>query len=104
MLSANKELQWDAAIEKYAAKLRAGIAEPFVASRSEEAVVQDLTQTREAVERGQRLEGAVKRVTEAIDRIPPVLLRVVAQETGQDARAKRPDPEVQRDEPAVGRR
>jgi len=64
-----------------------GVEEPFVASRSEEAIIRDLTQPREAVERGQRLEGAVERVTSAIERIPPVLLRVVAQETGQDLRA-----------------
>ncbi|HEY4670221.1 MAG TPA: hypothetical protein VIH05_10645 [Tepidiformaceae bacterium] len=63
-----------------------GIEEPFVASRSEEAIIRDLTRPREAVERGERLEGAVERVTSAIDRIPPVLLRVVAQETGQDLR------------------
>lgn len=61
-----------------------GIDEPFVASRSEEAIIRDLTRPREAVERGERLEGAVERVTSAIERIPPVLLRVVAQETGQD--------------------
>jgi hypothetical protein len=64
-----------------------GVEEPFVASRSEEAIIRDLTRPREAVERGQRLEGAVERVTSAIERIPPVLLRVVAQETGQDLKS-----------------
>lgn len=64
-----------------------GVPEPLVASRSEESLLRDLTQPRTVVDRGRRLEGAVERVTQAIDQIPPVLLRVVAQETGQDLRA-----------------
>lgn len=64
-----------------------GLPEPLVASRSEESLLRDLTQPRETISRVQRLEGAVERVAATIDRIPPVLLRVVAQETGQDLRA-----------------
>src|SRR5690242_10206882 len=61
-----------------------GLPEPLIASRSEEAILRDLTRPRTAVERGARLEGAVARVTNAIDHIPAVLLRVVEEETGED--------------------
>lgn len=64
-----------------------GLPDPFVASRSEEAVLRDLTHPRETLARTRKLETAVERVAESIERVPPVLLRVVAQETGMDLRS-----------------
>jgi hypothetical protein len=61
-----------------------GLADPLIASRSEEAVVRDLTEPRTMVDRVRGLETAVKRVTDSIEHVPPVLLRVIAQETGLD--------------------
>jgi hypothetical protein len=61
-----------------------GIEEPFVGSRSDEVIVRDITQPRELLEREKRLEAALDAVAAAIERIPPVLRRVVQQETGQD--------------------
>lgn len=61
-----------------------GLPEPLVASRSEDAIIRDLTQSRGMAERARRLESAVERVADSIERIPPVLLRVLAQETGED--------------------
>ena len=82
-----------------------GLPEPLVASRSEESLLRDLTRPRETVNRVQRLEGAVERVASSIDRIPPVLLRVVAQETGQDLRAVASEArDVVDGQPAEGRR
>lgn|GEM_PF-300659 len=64
-----------------------GVPEPFVASRTEEVIVRDLVSPRDLAERTRRLENAVERVVESIDRVPPVLLRVVAQETGLDLKS-----------------
>ncbi|MGE5596492.1 MAG: hypothetical protein ACM3S1_10725 [Hyphomicrobiales bacterium] len=64
-----------------------GIAEPLVASRSEEVIVRDLTAPRELADRTRVLESALERMTDSIDRVPPVLLRVVAQETGLDLKS-----------------
>jgi hypothetical protein len=63
-----------------------GLPEPLVASRTEESLLRDLTGSRELAERARRLEGAVTLVADSIERIPPVLLRLVAQETGKDLR------------------
>lgn len=64
-----------------------GVPQPFVASRSEEAVLRDLTEPRAVADRTRRLESAVARVADTVDRVPPVLLRVLTQETGLDLRA-----------------
>ena len=61
-----------------------GLGEPFLASRSDEVILRDLTQPRDFVERERRLEAALDAVAAAMERIPPVLLRVLQQETGQD--------------------
>lgn len=63
------------------------LPEPLIASRSEESLLRDITLPREMADRMRKLESGVERLTDAIDRVPPVLLRVVAQETGQDLRA-----------------
>lgn len=64
-----------------------GVSDPFIASRSEESLLRDITLPRASVDRARKLESALERMTDVIDRVPPVLLRVVAQETGQDLRA-----------------
>ncbi len=64
-----------------------GVPEPFIASRTEEVIVRDMISPRELVDRTRKLESAVERVADSIDRVPPVLLRVVAQETGLDLKS-----------------
>jgi hypothetical protein len=61
-----------------------GVDLPFVASRSDEVIVRDLAQSAGLVEREKRLAVALDTVAMAVERIPPVLRRVVQQETGQD--------------------
>jgi hypothetical protein len=64
-----------------------GVEDPFVGSRSDEVIVRDLTQPRELVEREARLAATLEAVALAIEGVPPVLLRVVQQETGEDLAA-----------------
>ena len=61
-----------------------GLAEPLIGSRSEEVILRDLTHPRDALARERRLEAALDAVTSAVGRVPPMLLRVVRQETGLD--------------------
>jgi hypothetical protein len=61
-----------------------GIAEPFIASRSEEAITRDLVAPGDESLRAEQLAGALERLTEAAESLPPVLQRVVHQETGRD--------------------
>jgi hypothetical protein len=63
-----------------------GIPEPLVASRSEDALLRSLGSLNGA-SRQDKLQGALQRMTSAVDRIPPVLLRVVEQETGEDLKS-----------------
>lgn len=63
-----------------------GLPEPLVASRSEDALLRSLGAT-DGASRQALLQGALLRMTAAVDRIPPVLLRVVEQETGEDLKA-----------------
>lgn len=61
-----------------------GAEEPFIGSRSDEVIVRDLTQAADHAEHETRLAAALDAVAMAVERIPPVLRRVVQQETGQD--------------------
>ncbi len=63
-----------------------GLPEPLVASRSEEALLRSLG-AMDGASRQALLQGALLRMTAAVDRIPPVLLRVVEQETGEDLKS-----------------
>ena len=63
-----------------------GLPEPLVASRSEDALLRSLGAT-DGASRQALLQGALQRMTAAVDRIPPVLLRVVEQETGEDLKS-----------------
>ena len=63
-----------------------GLPEPLVASRSEDALLRSLGAV-DGTARAALLQGALQRMTDAVDRIPPVLLRVVEQETGEDLRS-----------------
>jgi hypothetical protein len=63
-----------------------GLPEPLVASRSEDALLRALGAT-DGASRQALLQGALQRMTAAVDRIPPVLLRVVEQETGEDLKS-----------------
>jgi hypothetical protein len=63
-----------------------GLPEPLVASRSEEALLRSLVAL-DGAGRQAQLQGALQRVTAAVERIPPVLLRVVEQETGEDLKS-----------------
>ena len=61
-----------------------GLADPLVGSRSEGAVVDDLVTPAEDAARMRDLRHALERVTEALEAVPPVLRRVLDQETGID--------------------
>jgi hypothetical protein len=63
-----------------------GLPEPLVASRSEDALLRSLGAA-DGASRQALLHGTLQRMTAAVDRIPPVLLRVVEQETGEDLRS-----------------
>lgn len=64
-----------------------GLPEPFIASRSEEALLRSLVVREDGAESKAALKGMLERMTLAVDHIPPVLLRVVQQETGEDLKS-----------------
>src|SRR5690606_38123239 len=61
-----------------------GVPEPFVASRSEEAITRDLVAPGDGSVRAEQLASVLERLVDAAEMLPPVLLRVVQQETGED--------------------
>jgi hypothetical protein len=61
-----------------------GLAEPLVASRSEGALVDDLVTPAEEAARMRQLRSTLTSVVNALQAVPPVLRRVVEQETGVD--------------------
>jgi hypothetical protein len=61
-----------------------GLAEPIVGSRSEAAVVDDLVTPAEEAARMRRLRDTLERTAAALEAVPPVLRRVIDQETGID--------------------
>lgn len=61
-----------------------GLPDPVVGSRSEAAVVDDLVTPAEEAARMRQVRGALERTATALESVPPVLRRVVEQETGID--------------------
>lgn len=61
-----------------------GLPEPVVGSRSEGAVVDDLVTPAEEAARMRHLRTALERTATALESVPPVLRRVIEQETGID--------------------
>jgi hypothetical protein len=58
-----------------------GIAEPLVASRSDGALVDDLVTPAEEAARMRELRSMLARVADALEAIPPVLRRVIREES-----------------------
>lgn len=61
-----------------------GLPEPMVASRSDEALSRELVSPADQAERLQELTAVLGRVAGALESVPPVLLRVLEEETGHD--------------------
>ncbi len=61
-----------------------GLPESMVASRSEDALVKDLVAPADQITRVHELTAALDRLTGAVEDVPPVLLRVLEEETGHD--------------------
>jgi hypothetical protein len=61
-----------------------GLPEPLVGSRSEGAVVDDLVTPAEEAARMRVLRSALEHTATALESVPPVLRRVIDQETGID--------------------
>jgi hypothetical protein len=61
-----------------------GLPEPMVASRTEEALVKDLVAPADQMTRLHELTVALERLAAATQDVPPVLLRVLEEETGHD--------------------
>jgi hypothetical protein len=62
-----------------------GVPTPLVGSRSEQTVARDLVAApTDEVDLSREVFAALERVTDALEQVPSVLLRVVEQETGLD--------------------
>jgi hypothetical protein len=61
-----------------------GLPEPIVGSRSEASVADDLVTPAEEAARMRRLRATLERTAAALEAVPPVLRRVIEQETGID--------------------
>ncbi len=62
-----------------------GMPEPLVSSRSEEAVLKELTgRAREDISREREVLRLLERLTSALERMPAVTLRLVEAESGED--------------------
>jgi hypothetical protein len=61
-----------------------GVAEPVVASRSEEAIVQDLTTPADETARLRQQRAVLQQVVKGLDGVPAVLRRVLREENGVD--------------------
>lgn len=61
-----------------------GLPEPLVASRSEAALVDDLVTPAEEIARMRQLRGMLTSIVNSLQAVPPVLQRVIEQETGVD--------------------
>ena len=61
-----------------------GVAEPVVASRSQEAIVNDLTSPADETARIRQQRSLLQLVVRTFDAIPPVLRRVLREENGVD--------------------
>lgn len=61
-----------------------GLPDPLVASRSESAIADDLITPAEEAARMQQLRSAVSQMTRALEATPPMLRRLMEEETGVD--------------------
>lgn len=61
-----------------------GLPEPLIASRAEDSLVRDLVTPTDETVRLHDLALVVNQLVGAIEALPPVLLRVLEEETGQD--------------------
>ena len=61
-----------------------GLPDPMVASRTEEALAKDLVTPADQLTRILELTAALERLAGAVQDVPPVLLRVLQEETGHD--------------------
>ncbi len=61
-----------------------GVPEPLVASRSDAALVDDLVTPAEEAARMRQLRAALSSVATALEGVPPVLQRVIREESGVD--------------------
>jgi hypothetical protein len=61
-----------------------GLPDPIVASRAEPSIVDDLVTPAEEAARMRGLRDALTRVVEDLDRVPPLLARLIEQETAID--------------------
>ncbi len=64
-----------------------GVPEPLVASRSDGALVDDLVTPAEEAARMRQLRSALSTVAAAMERVPPVLQRVIREESHVDIAA-----------------
>lgn len=64
-----------------------GVPEPLVASRSDGALVDDLVTPAEEAARMRQLRSALTAVATALEGVPPVLQRVIREESHVDIRA-----------------
>ena len=61
-----------------------GISEPLLASRSEEAIIDDLVTPADEAARLRQQRSILQQVVKTFDAIPPVLRRVLREENGVD--------------------
>jgi hypothetical protein len=61
-----------------------GISEPLVASRSEEAIIDDLVTPADEAARLRQQRSVLQLVAKTFDSIPPVIRRVLREENGVD--------------------
>ncbi len=61
-----------------------GVPEPLVASRSDAALVDDLVTPAEEAARMRQLRSTLSAVAKALEGVPPVLQRVIREESGVD--------------------
>lgn len=61
-----------------------GLPEPLVASRAEASVVDDLVTPAEEAARMRELRDTLTAIVDALERVPPVLRRVIDEEAGTD--------------------
>lgn len=64
-----------------------GVPEPLVASRSEGAIADDLVTPAEDVQRVEQLRTGLAATVRALEAVPPMLRRVLLEETGVDVAA-----------------
>ena len=61
-----------------------GLAEPLIASRSEDAIIDDLVTPADETQRLRQQRTVLQQVVKTFDAIPPVLRRVLREESGVD--------------------